>query len=324
VPTTIQTILGKLGSYFLMKEEIAAADARVGRTDQTALAATKMARSLLGAAESLEAAAERELGAVALLKDALLFANQGVASDRKLEAGDPKATWQAVTELAEVRPLLEPISSEIRDRIERLLTSGLSIDQADWSVSEWHALKLSLTQLVRRLVQQLEDSLFESRRMRFKRLQRWVIATSVLVAIGGWQWWSNRDSGVANFALNKKVTVSSSWQAGTYPPEGLVDGDTTRIGCHTNTERFPWALIDLGRSRTIHRVVVTNRLDGLPERAVPLLVEVSADGKTFSEFARKSDVFTSWTATHSAVKGRFVRLTAMNDTVLHLNEVEVY
>ena len=69
--------------------------------------------------------------------------------------------------------------------------------------------------------------------------------------------------------------------------------------------------------------VVVNRAS-YRERALPLVIETGADGKTYREFARRKRVFEKWSATAPTVMARYVRLRVENETYFHLNEVSIY
>jgi hypothetical protein len=70
---------------------------------------------------------------------------------------------------------------------------------------------------------------------------------------------------------------------------------------------------------------VNNRADCCSERAVPLRIDVSADGTAFNTVAQRNEPFNpEWSAEFSSTKVRYVRLTNLSNTSFHLNEVEVY
>jgi len=126
-----------------------------------------------------------------------------------------------------------------------------------------------------------------------------------------------------NLALGKPVTTSSIYDAEDYPPAQLVDGNADDLGFHTELEDEPSVTIDLLVPQAIHRVVVVNR-ESYRERALPLVIETSADGKRYRLFARRDRVFGKWSATAPTVTARYVRLRVEKRTYFHLNEVSVY
>lgn len=104
------------------------------------------------------------------------------------------------------------------------------------------------------------------------------------------------------------------------------DGWTGRIASadiffSTNHEMNPWVSIDLGETRTIHRVKVTNRTD-FSERAIPLVVEVEEPDGSFREVARRARNFARWTFEFPPETTRRVRLRVDGRaTFLHLARV---
>jgi hypothetical protein len=69
---------------------------------------------------------------------------------------------------------------------------------------------------------------------------------------------------------------------------------------------------------------VYNRFDRCQGRAVPLLIEVSSDGSTHRNVARRTETFTLWSARLPPTPARYVRLTNEADNFFHLTEVEIY
>jgi F5/8 type C domain len=101
-------------------------------------------------------------------------------------------------------------------------------------------------------------------------------------------------------------------------------GVATAILFHTVEEENPWYEIDLGSQQPFSKVEVQNRTDCCPERAVPLVVEVSNDGKKYTEVARKPDSFSYWVAElKSPAIARYVRLRVARRSLLHLERVSV-
>ena len=95
---------------------------------------------------------------------------------------------------------------------------------------------------------------------------------------------------------------------------------------HTTEEREPWFRVDLGRVRTITSIEIENRHEACCKaRAIPLVVEVSNDGRRYRPVATRYEVFDTWTPEFSGVTGRFVRLRVQGrSTILHLAGVEIF
>lgn len=108
------------------------------------------------------------------------------------------------------------------------------------------------------------------------------------------------------------------------PKERSCAGAPSPIFFHTQEEEKPWLEIDLGGKREFSRVEIQNRSDCCEERAVPLVIEVSSDGKKWREVARRTELFSLWNAQFTEVKARYVRARVMARTFFHLERVSVY
>jgi hypothetical protein len=317
----------RLQRFFFMRPAINEADERSSACGQAGVDSARAARSLLIAAESLEEVSDWQLSALSLLSHAAVFAAQGLAARRQLstDLACPSASWRLVIELPEMQKSTTPVSAKTRDQILSVVANGLTSEYADWSMAELQTLKLALLERVRCAVTVLESDIHAPHRLRLLRILRWSIAILAVALLVGYAARKIHQRFVpVNHALNATVSMSSNYNPTIFPPASLVDGDTTKPGCHTAPEQNPWAVVDLGARRTIHRVVVTNRLEGLTGRAIPLLIETSRDGRTYAEFARKTDDFTTWTATAKPTEARYVRLTVLANSMLHLNEVAIF
>jgi hypothetical protein len=90
---------------------------------------------------------------------------------------------------------------------------------------------------------------------------------------------------------------------------------------HTTEEDKPWVEFDMGGPQSFSRLEVINREDCCPERAVPLIVEVSDDKAKWKEIARRTDTFRDWETTFSPTTARYVRLRVDRRTSFHLVRV---
>ncbi len=114
------------------------------------------------------------------------------------------------------------------------------------------------------------------------------------------------------------------------PPDGheLVDGTIgTSYGVQTNTEESPTVVIDLEAAYLIDLVKVYNRVDGWYDEGLPLLVELSTDGKTYAELARRTEHFDAdppWVIDGHRQRARYVRLRVPRVGYIALSEVEVF
>lgn len=176
---------------------------------------------------------------------------------------------------------------------------------------------------LRRFAEALFESLSETQRrvdaLWFQRTVRLTGFVIVCVALLVGVWYLPR-------LLENDLASGKPWRASSVGYSGCVSPEQhcgTGFFFHTALEANPWVEIDLGKTRSFSRVRIRNRTDCCRERAVPLTVKVSKDGKTFREVGRQEDVFTVWTAVFKPVSARYVRVQAARRTQLHLNEVAV-
>jgi hypothetical protein len=180
----------------------------------------------------------------------------------------------------------------------------------------------TLTALAHGLGHSLESDAKRTRRVLRSRWLR-ISVTSLLVLTACWKVMAKlADS--PNLALHRPVTVVTQHSLFGRDTSLLVDGDHTNLGFHTLEGPNQTATIDLGGVHRVSRVVVYNRSDCCQERAVPLRIEVSEDGKSFRAVADRTQTFDRWIAKFSSTRARYVRLTYLGKTAFHLSEVEVY
>ncbi|NUP13599.1 MAG: discoidin domain-containing protein [Polyangiaceae bacterium] len=118
--------------------------------------------------------------------------------------------------------------------------------------------------------------------------------------------------------------VASSAFGGHSKEGNLTDEGAYALLFHTRNERNPWVEVDLGSEIDVHRIEIDNRVDCCKDRALPLLVEVAGEDRTYSPVAEKTDVFDHWDVDLPAgTRARFVRLTALRKTMLHLHSIRV-
>lgn len=213
-----------------------------------------------------------------------------------------------------------------KDRLELAQEASTESFQPD-SISEQQLVDRlgALRTVVSALLLSLENEAASVSHLRVMRVARIVgipALLAVLCAGAGFGIWLRLQP--PNLALRKPASTSSHG-GGSYPKAaGAVDGYTSALGFHTLEEQSPWLLIDLQATYPVKRVKVYNRTEGWADRAVPLVIEGSEDGKQFRELARRDKDFSVWDAKFAPVNSRYVRVVAPRLTYLHLNEVEVY
>jgi len=327
-------ITSHLSRYFLMGQQIAEADHHASAMGSIGVSQLRAARELLASAESAGNSSGGELGVIAALREALMALAVSIVLRRKepISGDDAFETWKGASQDPEMQGAISTLSSNAREDLEELIRFGSSKSLVERSRKELSVFGESLAAVVRQLVERSELEVFAPKRLRYVRALRWIAAAFgflLMVSLGireVRQVFRSKptNAGVLNVALNKSVKVSSNWRSDLYPSSRLTDGDLTQIGFHTERQLNPWVVVDLEADYAIHKIVVTNRLDGTTSFAVPLRIELSSDGDAYTEYARNENDFKVWTATGTPTEARYVRLTALKETILHLNEVEVY
>lgn len=312
-----------LREFFLMTEAAAHARAHDFTPKDPGFAEYQAATRCLEAAESLGDGARSGIEGISLLREALLLLLEAFRARRGmgLAEGLPEL-WATFIDHPEGAQLAAGISEDDRAAVARLLGPRSVLEVVPAPRPTRLQLSRGLTSVVAKLAERLETEARGILRVQVARILRCFglpLATAAVVAGTVWL----LTPAPVNIAFNKPVQLSTSYRPEMYPPAALVNGDKDTLAIHTVDENQPWAQIDLGREYEIHRVVVTNREDN-QERAVPLQISTSLDGKTTTPFALQDQPFKTWEAKGTPVRARYVRLTVMRLSALHLNEVEVY
>ncbi len=117
---------------------------------------------------------------------------------------------------------------------------------------------------------------------------------------------------------------TSSTASVCHPEKSECGGVTTDILFHTANESNPWFEYDFGAPLAFSSLTIKNRSDYGPERAVPLVVEVSNDDKHFTQVARRDDTFGTWKPSFPTQHARYLRLRIARESMLHLEAVKVH
>lgn len=168
----------------------------------------------------------------------------------------------------------------------------------------------------------------DERRIIARGVRRWFALAALACVFGGLisAAWFGFDSlrHRHNLAYKRAVRASSVVASEAADASGLVDGDLSHVGFHTQEQPNPWVVIDLGAVQTFNRIVVYNRRDCCAERALPLVIEVSDDDAKYLRVAERQDLFERWEVRTPLAHARFVRLRLESTNMFHLNEVEIY
>jgi hypothetical protein len=155
---------------------------------------------------------------------------------------------------------------------------------------------------------------------------RWLrlLQACLVAALVAW----SLTSAVLPFNVARGKLATSSSAALDTEPWGAVDGDVSRpFGFHSQDEESPWLAVDLGRRAILSRARVSGRGDCCFDQSIPLAIEVSDDGVTYREMARRTSPFSQkepWVVALPRVAARFVRLRTLRHSVLVVSELEVY
>jgi hypothetical protein len=313
--------------FFLMEERLRQAKTEVFQAGQPRFQEFLLARSLADCARAMLDFPERQDGALLLMRDSAELALRArVARSGAVDSSSMsrEALWNAFASLREKQPW-EALSEAQRELVRQTLTEGSNETLAALDAEQRKARTKAMARFLPPLVVGLQEESERVAQVRAVRAFRiggtLVLLIAVLIFAGSAIARALRGE---NVALGKPVTISSNWDVRRFPASSIVDGDTDALGCHTQQEQRPWVQIDLGRPVGIREVAVHNRQE-YSERAVPLIIEVSLDGKRYQVFDRREQDFDLWKSVkEQPVEARFVRLTIPKRNHLHLNEVQVY
>jgi hypothetical protein len=290
----------------------------------------RSAAEVLSDEEHLPVALQLGDEAAKLALAAVLVANGRLAEGADLDAGELEKSMTAMLDAGELEQTQE--MTELRSCLsvtDPLAFDDLSVEQA---TQRRELVKRAGSALRARVDPRTVQEIRLSRRIR-------VVVTALVVVtavVWGAVWGVVKIVSPVNIAYHKPVTMSSRWPnqpSGSGPeglaPAGLTDGTKNgSFGICTREEVNPWAVVDLGRERAIGRIVVYNR-DDCCQGHLPVLLELSNDGTTFTEVGRRTEIFTEskpWTLKLSGKSGRYIRVRIEGPAVhvLSLSELEAF
>lgn len=216
-----------------------------------------------------------------------------------------------------------PWSEQARKQLDSVLCGQDFRALAELSEPEQQRLAEDLRELAHSALQVIEPADSTVRKLLFQRFVRItalaLLSILLLVAVLAGVHYATLEP---NLALGKPWRASSVW-AECHPEKRTCGPLRTRIFFHTKEDESPWVEFDLGVPTQISEVFVKNRSDGGPDRAVPLVVEVSNDAQSFRQVARREDTFRTWTASFEPATARYVRLRVDRRSYFHLDKVEI-
>jgi hypothetical protein len=157
--------------------------------------------------------------------------------------------------------------------------------------------------------------------------QRWWRLTAALVAIvglvvGGVSLGQRATRG-PDLLIGKPWKTSSAYK-GMDVANQVCDGAKVDFFFCTIRERHPWIEFDLGKEMRFRSMEVYNRSDCCPERAWPLVVEVSSDEKKWTQVAVRNEPFRVWKPKFQATQARYLRLRVNKISTFHLENVVLH
>jgi hypothetical protein len=215
---------------------------------------------------------------------------------------------------------------------ERFTRSGLSSEQQT-NVHQWlleadaHSSDLTLARsaltVLRTALESTQTVDRAVRRIRWRRALVWVALGLLIVAVVAATTVAGKPNGPPDLAAGKPWMASSN-----YPGFSSVGSKPVRpiegLFFSTNEENEPWWRVDLEQVVALGSVEVVNRSDCCADRAFPLVLELSQDGKKWHEVARQNEPFSTWDAKFPTRRGRYVRLRSLKHTLLHFRDVRVH
>ena len=278
--------------------------------------------SALADAEQLRASVTTRFTALLLYRNAvILLLNAHHARSGGLSSTVPAA--ERITHL-EILPSATAALGEVSSRELALLRKHLGSDSdeaelAALSVEDRERCLSAFRRLAMALAEPLAVEAGHLRRALVRRWSKLAAVASCLLILAGWALLRQ-----PNLALGRAVVVDSRDPQYGVDPSQVLDGQRTNLGFHTTEGERKSVTIDLGSLQSIHRVDVFNRVDCCLERAVPLTLEVSRDGKAFRRILVRLDPFALWKAEFPRTTARYVRLVQQQNAPFHLAEIEVY
>ncbi|MEI9951942.1 MAG: discoidin domain-containing protein [Pseudomonadota bacterium] len=232
----------------------------------------------------------------------------------KAELVSPEQLWAETDRSA----LQEVAGNESEYAYLSIAMRSTFIELADGTDEAQRASAVQLRRTAKRLVANAQRVLWRLEWVKLKRIVRVVLAVLVPVAAIIGLWPTRPDLGKGAPWRVSSIGVEC------HPEKSDCGGVKTDILFHTRLEQEPWFEYDFGAPVSFSSLSIQNRTDYGPERAVPLVVEVSNDDKSFKEVARRIDSFTTWKPSFTPQSARYLRLRVARESILHLESVKVH
>jgi hypothetical protein len=303
-----------VGEWFLRKQVLQAARARLPPPDAPAGRAFEQARLLREIARQVAEPQEelppgrRPAVLLTLYRDLVHWALVAEMDAGAAGAPDLAALWDRAPA---DRLLRAAGSAESLEAVRGLLVDSSPASSLDATDEEIAGVRAFADNLYRDL---------EAPRRRIDRvlMQRWLRVAAAVVAVLTIVFAIRALVAGPNLARVRPFRTSSTLPECLTGSEGCSD-----VMFHTREEDSPWVEFDLGGTKSIHRIDVKNRVTCCQDRAIPLVAEVSTDRVHWKEVAREAADFTSWTAKLPSTPAAYVRLRVPRVTYLHLVDVTI-
>ena len=258
-----------------------------------------------------------DAAAAELFRQSAYWAARAVAGTQGAGAGEP---WSAL----DARLVDKAVGNERAAEVTRLIETGDFVETWELPEEQRSLRATELANVAKTLIDELawqtraRDALWIQRVLRIA-----LLLAVILGAVSGVRWVMDRSEQGRDLAVGKPWRASSA-MSGVGCTSPLQEcGESTDYFFHSTDENGPWLEIDLGKPTTFTGVRVENRRDCCFDRAVPLVVEVGDSPQQFREVARRTSSFSSWLASFSPTKARYVRLRVPRQSLLHLSRVRV-
>jgi F5/8 type C domain len=319
---SLRRVVAEVGEFFSLRNAMAKSVAMGPRARAAARPSYDAALARLRGADQLWATGN-SAAALALYREAAtLFMRASLSLEMREEdaqATEPLALLGSVSPIFDGQP--DRVTSAARSRLRSLVASEPKLVAA-LGAPEDGAGMCEFATAVHWFSDQIE--MRTPAAIQVRRIQRVCVAVAVAGALllGCARW----AFGPPNLALHRPVTASS--HAYDTHPEGAVDGIRYgQLGFHSGNESSPWLMVDLGRMTALREVRVLGRPECCYDQSLPLALEGSKDGVTFSEIARRTEPFTQyapWVVDTEGAQAQFVRLRTLRRSYLVVSELEVY
>lgn len=314
----------RLREWFTLREAIEDARARSGGLDATSAAHRRRARLTFELAERVFDPVEPLRGGSGAGFAADLYRQATYWSLRARHAPGPTPPtpaqlWSSAQSLVQWA-VPDPSA---REALRSLFVESTFVEIGMLADADQQRLASCARALAHASLETLEEPHDAVRRLQFRRLLRWTVTLLVVFGSIGTAVWLARPPIRPDLAAGKPWRASSSW-ADCEPQIRRCGGLRTDVFFHTKEDASPWVEFDLGARKRFSAVTIKNRTDDAPDRAIPLVIEVSDDAKTWRGVARRKESFRIWTAEFKPQTARYVRARVDRRSYLHLEQVMIH